>query len=149
MVALIIISNGVMVGFQSDEEHSTWPGLDYLEVGFALFLILEILLRMALMQGVKFFFCGPECWWNYFDVILAASGLVDMALHLGREESGDVFATSLLRFCRLIRLVRIVKVFRLKIMKDLRLMVKGLVAGIKTLIMAFILLFTSLRALPR
>ncbi|CAK9030891.1 unnamed protein product [Durusdinium trenchii] len=94
LVALIIISNGVMVGFQSDEEHSTWPGLDYLEVG--------------------------------------------------REESGDVFATSLLRFCRLIRLVRIVKVFRLKIMKDLRLMVKGLVAGIKTLIMAFILLFTVL-----
>ncbi|CAK9012679.1 unnamed protein product [Durusdinium trenchii] len=144
LVALIIISNGVMVGFQSDEEHSTWPGLDYLEVGFALFLILEILLRMALMQGVKKIFCGPECWWNYFDVILAASGLVDMALHLGREESGDVFATSLLRFCRLIRLVRIVKVFRLKIMKDLRLMVKGLVAGIKTLIMAFILLFTVL-----
>jgi len=30
----------------------------------------------------------------------------------------DVFATSLLRFCRLIRLVRIVKVFRLKAMKD-------------------------------
>lgn len=29
----------------------------------------------------------------------------------------DVFATSLLRFCRLIRLVRIVKVFRLKVMK--------------------------------
>ena len=52
----------------------------------------------------------------------------------------DVFATSLLRFCRLIRLVRIVKVFRLKAMKDLRLMVKGLVAGIKTLVLAFTLL---------
>ena len=29
------------------------------------------------------------------------------------------------RFCRLIRLVRIVKVFRIKMMRDLRLMVKG------------------------
>ena len=60
----------------------------------------------------------------------------------------DIFGTSLLRFCRLIRLVRIVKVFRLKFMKlgtknealrtclrrDLRLMVKGLVAGIRALL---------------
>ena len=35
----------------------------------------------------------------------------------------------LLRFCRLIRLVRIVKVFRIRIMRDLRLMVKGAVFG--------------------
>lgn len=67
-----------------------------------------------------------------------------MSLMTAGGDEHDVFATSLLRFCRLIRLVRIVKVFRLKAMKDLRLMVKGLVAGLKTLVMAFLLLFTVL-----
>jgi len=37
-----------------------------------------------------------------------------------------------------------VKVFRLKCMKELRLMVKGLVAGLRTLLLAFALLFTVL-----
>lgn len=50
---------------------------------------------------------------------------------------------SLLRFCRLIRLVRVVKVFRLNYMKELRLMVKGLVGGIRTLLLSFALLFAG------
>lgn len=44
------------------------------------------------------------------------------------------------------RLVRVVKVFRLKMMKDLRLMVKGLIAGIRTLTLAFTLLFAVVYA---
>ena len=36
------------------------------------------------------------------------------------------------------------KVFRIKFMKDLRLMVKGLIAGIRTLTLAFLLLFAVL-----
>lgn len=55
-----------------------------------------------------------------------------------------MFGASLLRFCRLIRLVRVVKVFRLNYMKELRLMVKGLVGGIRTLLLAFALLFAVL-----
>ena len=36
-----------------------------------------------------------------------------------------------------------VKVFRIKVMQELRLMVKGLVAGIRTLALAFVLLFVA------
>ena len=76
-----------------------------------------------------------------------------MVIQFSTDQRVDFFGTSLLRFCRLIRLVRIVKacahaklcvprqvcfcsaaqVFRLKFMRDLRLMVKGLIAGIKRL----------------
>jgi len=69
---------------------------------------------------------------------------VDTALQLVWQSSADIEGASLLRFCRLLRLARIVKVFRLKLMKDLRLMVKGLIAGIWTLSLAFVLLFAVL-----
>ena len=144
LVACVIIANGIMIGFQTDPEYRDWDGWIWIETAFALFLIAEIILRMLFMQGRRMFFCGQECAWNYFDMVLAVSGLVDVSVQLVGLDMPDVFATSLLRFCRLIRLVRIVKVFRLKAMKDLRLMVKGLVAGIKTLVLAFTLLFTVL-----
>lgn len=144
LVAFIIISNGVVVGFQADPEYADWHGWLAVESAFAFFLIAEILLRMVVIQGCRQFFSGQEWPWNFFDLLLAASGLADVCIQLAGADMPDVFATSLLRFCRLIRLVRIVKVFRLKAMKDLRLMVKGLVAGVKTLVLAFTLLFTVL-----
>ena len=65
-------------------------------------------------------------------------------LQIVAQQASDIAGTGLLRFTRLIRLARIVKVFRLKIMKDLRLMVKGWIAGLRTLVLAFTLLFAVL-----
>lgn len=114
-----------------------------MEAVFASFLVLEILTRMHLL-GCRGFWWGEETSWNFFDLFLAMTGCVDIIVQqVGQMDSG-IFGTSLLRFCRLIRLVRIVKVFRLKAMRDLRLMVKGLIAGIRTLILAFTLLFSVL-----
>eukprot|EP00439_Symbiodinium_sp_Y106_P037866 s762_g4.t1 len=105
------------------------------------------------------YWAGDERIWNWFDIFLALSGITDVALQWVTQTDSDMFgtlarsvsdalvhffSTSLLRFCRLIRLARIVKVFRLKFMKDLRLMVKGWIAGIRTLALAFTLLFVVL-----
>ena len=90
------------------------------------------------------YWCGPERFWNWFDLFLAATGVADIVLQVASDGQTDIFGASLLRFCRLIRLVRIVKIFRVKFMKDLRLMVKGLIAGIRTLALAFALLFAVL-----
>ncbi|CAE7405942.1 CAC, partial [Symbiodinium pilosum] len=140
-VAVLIIANGVMIGFQTDMRYQAWEGWVYLEAAFGSFLLLEIALRMHLLR-CREFWCGQERYWNFFDLFLAATGIIDMGVQLVSQQRSDFFGTSLLRFCRLIRLVRIVKVFRLKFMRDLRLMVKGLIAGIKTLILAFTLLFS-------
>lgn len=142
-VAMLIIANGIMIGIQTHDVVADWSGWAYMEMTFAGFLILEIGLRMHLLQ-CKRFFCGPERFWNYFDIVLATTGVVDIVAQATHLSESDIFGTSLLRFCRLIRLVRIVKVFRLKFMRDLRLMVKGLVAGIRTLALAFSLLFCVL-----
>lgn len=142
VVALLIVANGVMIGFQSDPGYENWPGWPFLELGFTSLLIFEVLLRMYWLKCGRYW-CGPESPWNWFDTFLVAVGISDFCLQLFGTDASIQHA-SLLRFCRLIRLIRIVKVFRIRIMRDLRLMVKGLIAGIRTLLLAFVLLFTVL-----
>jgi len=138
-VAILIVANGLMIGFQTDPSYESWNGWIYFEMVFGFFLVLEIVMRMSFLKCRKYW-CGPDRYWNWFDLVLAAAGIADLTIQFITASSG-LGGTSLLRFCRLIRLVRIVKVFRIKAMKDLRLMVKGLVAGIRTLLLAFTLLF--------
>lgn len=141
LVAVLIVANGVMIGLQTDPFYEIWEGWAYVELGFALFLFLEIVLRMHFLT-CRGFWCGEDRFWNWFDVVLCTTSVADVAVQFASTSPTDIGGRelSLLRFCRLIRLVRIVKVFRLKFMKDLRLMVKGLVAGIRTLVLAFTLL---------
>jgi len=145
-VAVLILANGIMIGFQTDPLYQDWEGWVYLELAFAIVLLLEIFLRINLLR-CRTYWCGPERYWNWFDIFLTMTSAVDVVIQLGAQQMSDIAGTSLLRFTRLIRLARIVKVFRLKIMRDLRLMVKGWIAGIRTLILAFTLLFTVLYVL--
>ena len=82
--------------------------------------------------------------WNWFDSFVTCIGIADVAWQLLSKDPPDIAGTLLLRCFRLVRLARVVRVFRLKIMSDLRLMVRGLVAGIWTLALAFCLLFAVL-----
>ena len=116
-------------------------GWIYLETAFFVILFLEILLRIHLLR-CRTYWCGSERYWNWFDIFLAVTSGTDLLLQFIQQQASDIAGTGLLRFTRLIRLARIVKVFRLKIMKDLRLMVKGWIAGLRTLVLAFTLLFT-------
>ncbi|CAJ1353834.1 unnamed protein product [Effrenium voratum] len=143
-IAILIVGNGVMIGFQTDPNYADWNGWIFIELFFGAFLVLEIMARMHLLRCWPYW-CGPEKLWNWFDLFLACTSLTDLGLLLAAgNDKTEASGTSLLRFFRLIRLVRIVKVFRIKFMRDLRLMVKGLVAGIRTLVLAFMLLFTVL-----
>lgn len=141
-VALLIIANGIMIGFQAHPNFEDWDGWPWLEVMFVIALVLENVLRIRLL-GLRLFFCGNDRIFNWFDFFLSLTGLADLLISHLSEES-DMFGVSLLRFCRLIRLVRVVKVFRLRCMKELRLMVKGLVAGFRTLCLSFVLLIAVL-----
>eukprot|EP00913_Durusdinium_trenchii_P023569 g22144.t1 len=102
IVALLIVGNGVMIGFQTDpccEDLSVWP---YIELAFALLLVIEILLRVHLLR-CRQYWCGQDKFWNWFDLFLVGVGIADLTLQWVGTES-DVQGTSLLRFCRLIRL---------------------------------------------
>ncbi|CAE7737295.1 Cacna1c [Symbiodinium sp. CCMP2592] len=144
-VGFLILANGILIGLQTDPTFEDWPHWVYVEMVFNFFLVLEVTLRLCI-EGCRDFWCGVERTWNWFDMVLMCTGIVDTSLGLlwSASEIEAIEGASLLRFCRLLRLARIVKVFRLKLMKDLRLMVKGLIAGIWTLSLAFVLLFAVL-----
>ncbi|CAE7473286.1 Catsper1 [Symbiodinium sp. CCMP2456] len=142
-VAILILANGIMIGFQTDPMYEHWQGWIHIETAFAILLVLEILLRILVLR-CRTYWCGSERYWNWFDVFLAVTSVTDLVFQYVGQQTRDIAGTGLLRFTKLIRLVRIVKVFRLKMMKDLRLMVKGWIAGLRTLVLAFTLLFTVL-----
>ncbi|CAE7337534.1 unnamed protein product [Symbiodinium necroappetens] len=143
LIALIIIANGISIGIQTDPLYEGWPYWMYVELGFVVLLSIENLTRTAVL-GCRDFWCGAERGWNWFDSFVTSIGVADVSWQLLATDSPDIAGTLLLRCFRLVRLARVVRVFRLKIMSDLRLMVRGLVAGIWTLALAFCLLFAVL-----
>ena len=99
---VLIIANGIMIGFQTSPQYEDWDGWIYLESAFIIFLLLEMGLRMRLLR-CKNYWCGVDRLWNFFDSFLAASGIADIAVQAFSHQNPDIPATSLLRFCRLIR----------------------------------------------
>ncbi|CAL1133738.1 unnamed protein product [Cladocopium goreaui] len=143
MITWVIIANAVMMGIQMDPEYSDWGGFFWCELAFTSLLLLEVAIRFMIL-GWRQFFCGQQVFWNLFDLFLLGCALTDVTKEAITEASHALNGSSLLRLCRLVRLVRIIKAFRLKFMGELRLMVKGLVAGLRTLSLAFTLLFVVL-----
>eukprot|EP00913_Durusdinium_trenchii_P032273 g30218.t1 len=102
----------------------------------------EAFIRLWIL-GQQEYFCGIESNWNYFDLFLLVTSIVDVCMTLITDASAES-PTQLLRAFRLARLTRMFKVFRLKFIKELQLMVKGLLGGLRTLVCAFALLFVVL-----
>ena len=115
-VAMLVVSNAFILGLQTDEEWEDWDGWQWIEVVFTLVFCVEILVRIRLV-GLKYYFCGTESTWNYFDIFLVFAGLIDILLTSVVAES-EAAATQLLRACRLVRLTRMFRVFRFKFIKD-------------------------------
>lgn len=101
-VQVLIIANGIMIGFQTSPQYEDWDGWIYLELTFIIFLLLEMGLRIRLLR-CKNYWCGADRLWNFFDCFLALSGIADIAVQAFSHQNPDLPATSLLRFCRLIR----------------------------------------------
>jgi len=143
VVLFIILANGIMIGIQSDPKNASWSGWWWFELAFAIFLVLEFIIRI-LVCGCYEHFYGPERYWNFFDILFIAAAIADLLLEIVGGEDSTVAISTLLRMSRLARVTRIMKVFRLHWMKELRLMLKGLVGGFRTLVTAVCLLFAVL-----
>lgn len=142
-VALLIMANAILLGIQTDESLQDWPWWPVIEVGFTGAMLCETIFRVCVL-GRNEYFCGVESSWNYFAVFLLTTSIVDIILTFATAENGASSPTQLLRAFRLARLTRMFRVFRLKFIKELQLMIKGLVGGLRTLVLAFALLFVVL-----
>lgn len=135
-VGFMILLNGALIGIQSDESIALWQGWTWLEVCFCLFFGTEFALRVS-VAGFKGHFCGDDASWNIFDFTILVFAVFD--LFASFAGSG-----TLLRLVRLTRLSRVFRMFRLNMLKELTLMLKGLLGGFKTLGWAMVLLLSSI-----
>jgi len=82
--------------------------------------------------------------WNWFEAVLVLLAITDVALTLLAAVSPHNVSFSLLRLMRVARLTRIMRMLRIKAFKELTLMLKGLLGGLRTLIWATLLLIVAM-----
>jgi len=143
VVAFMILANGLVVGIQTDTRVEDWQGWVVLEVVFTSFFLAETCLRMY-FSSCREYFCGHELSWNILDMCLVLAGVIDCLMSLSDLNDSAVFSTTLLRLVRLARLSRVVRFCRLKCLKELQLMIRGLLGGGRTLCWAFSLVLGAL-----
>lgn len=146
----VIILNGMTIGLSVDV---AWPGFTFIELFFSIFFFFEIVSKMAI-HNPKVFYFGPDRVWNMLDTCIVALATMDTAVLLAEQvaptnssgaatnQLNSVAFIRLARLARLARLMRLLRVLRLRVFRELMLMVKGVMAGLKTLFWAiFLLLF--------
>eukprot|EP00927_Polykrikos_kofoidii_P038332 TRINITY_DN3266_c0_g2_i2.p1 TRINITY_DN3266_c0_g2~~TRINITY_DN3266_c0_g2_i2.p1 ORF type:complete len:806 (+),score=128.74 TRINITY_DN3266_c0_g2_i2:285-2702(+) len=140
-ICTVIFANGIVVGLSSDVD---WDGFQIVEWLFLGVFALELLLKLG-FTGLKSHFCGPGSVWNIFDLFVLLFGGLDAAFStIVPEKSSNINGASIVRLVRLARLSRLVRLLRLRVFKELLLMIKGIIAGLRTLFWAMVLLFMGL-----
>jgi len=147
IVGVFILLNGITIGLEAErasENHRLGTSWFWLDVAFTTFFASELAMKFV-VRGGHWFLWSPERWWNVFDTALVLLGLVDLLLVVLID--GEAYGTrifSILRIIRVGRLTRLFSVLRLKHMKELTLMVKGVFAGMRTLLWAILLLLFTI-----
>eukprot|EP00929_Paragymnodinium_shiwhaense_P017651 TRINITY_DN12719_c0_g1_i2.p1 TRINITY_DN12719_c0_g1~~TRINITY_DN12719_c0_g1_i2.p1 ORF type:complete len:914 (-),score=178.14 TRINITY_DN12719_c0_g1_i2:84-2756(-) len=139
VVGLVIVVNTLTIGIGSDVDSEFLAGL---EKFFTAIYAIELLSKLA-ARGLVNYFTGDGRLSNIFDFLVTGMAVCDEVTKvlfaeasLGAE--GSVMTLS--RMARVARVVRVGRVFRLRFFTELRLMVKCMFTGFKTLAWALVLL---------
>merc|ERR1719330_585564 len=119
-----------------------WRGWLPVETFFTTFFFLEICLKLYL-AGCSRYCGGPDSLWNWFDVSIVTSALIDLILtSMVQSEKGlnNIMVFRVARLARLTKMMRLLRLLRLRVFKELALLVKGVIAGLRTLFWAIVLL---------
>eukprot|EP00928_Gymnodinium_smaydae_P024663 TRINITY_DN19893_c0_g3_i1.p1 TRINITY_DN19893_c0_g3~~TRINITY_DN19893_c0_g3_i1.p1 ORF type:complete len:737 (-),score=90.19 TRINITY_DN19893_c0_g3_i1:36-1925(-) len=145
MVAIVIIVNSISIGISLDfaPESPLWR---VLEIAFTSFFVLELILKCYVF-GIAEYFVGMDWKWNLFDFVIVCFALYDILMMLMNIEKGTLGQLTLLRVARLLRITRLVRLFRIKALRELTLMLNGILSGLRTLLWSFVLLIFLVYAL--
>lgn len=115
---------------------------------YAGLFFIEVVLRI-LAEGKPFFWSSPNVAWNYLDILINITSVLNLATFLtglGQDVTSDTFKASgnvriirILRLTRVIRVVRIVKIVRF--IRALRSLVHSIFGTMKVLLWSVLLLF--------
>jgi hypothetical protein len=118
------------------------------EIYFLIFFTGEFLVKVKVFS-CQVLLCGRDKWWNFFDLFCIATAMLDMGIMYGYKLVADssgaavpkIEGLMLIKMLRLARLARLVRLLRFKIFNELKMMVQGVVSGVRVLCWAIVLLF--------
>jgi len=144
--ASVIMLNALVIGLSSDVE----PDSDawwYTEIACTVFFTAELIYNMRL-SGCLRFFRGKQWAWNNFDFVVVFIALFDLVFTAAFRIVGptgpggpDTSSFTIIKMARLGRLARLVRVLRFQLFRELRSMIEGVLAGLRVLFWAIVLLF--------
>ncbi|CAE7552527.1 CACNA1F [Symbiodinium natans] len=142
--AFVILANAVVIGISADD-HPDAPGWQVLELMFTLIFTFEALLRMR-WTGCRVYLTGPDAGWNYFDMLCLTCAYTDLIITgivqaTAEGEGPALSAIMLIKILRLARVCRIIRVMRFGAVRELRVIILGVLSGVRVLFWAIVLLF--------
>lgn len=145
---MVILLNAILISFMSDQEmkHPGAPtpyALMMIELGFACFYAVELLLKLAVHR--LYFFINDDMRWNIFDISLVVFSGVEITSSFVMFSEGVAREGMNLTFLRLLRLYKIAKVLRvlrtLRFFRELRLMLDCVLGSVLNAIWCIAMLF--------
>jgi len=136
-----IVANTMSLGVSCDlaPQWIGWLAIDGL---FAFIFTAEVLIKLCI-HGLRKYFCGPDRFFNLFEVSLAALAILEIVLAVislqADISSGQVL--SLFRIVRLFRVFRVFRLIRLEVFNELKVMIRGTIGGMRTLMWSCVLIF--------
>ncbi|CAE7462817.1 cac [Symbiodinium sp. CCMP2592] len=146
---LVIVVNILLIGVSvnnqsamSEEDKQMWQAV---EITFLSFYLLEAFGKMF-VYSFRWYFCGPDKWWNIFDFCCILLSMADVSIFLYvqlqqvKDNPLDLQVVMLIKMLRLARLARLIRTLRFEIFYELKLMVLGVISGMRVLGWAMVLL---------
>mmetsp|Transcript_27688 Transcript_27688/g.50598 ORF Transcript_27688/g.50598 Transcript_27688/m.50598 type:complete len:431 (+) Transcript_27688:1106-2398(+) len=138
----MILASTASIGMSADdalrselEDRSVSEAWAYVELGFSLFFIFELLVRFVAERVL--FFIGPLWRWNLFDAILVALSIFDLAMNGVHNEGGsNMTSARILRMTRSVRILRLVRTAR--DFQSLRVVVLAIIGSMISLVWTFL-----------
>jgi len=142
--AIVILINAAVIGFSTDHANlsGVWQGFEYF---FLVFYSGEIFAKLFLF-GPRWFWTGPDRIWNIFDAVCLVLSLGDavistmLLMDSSMEAPVDLTTLMLIKMMRMSRLFRLVRTLRYEIFNELKVMVLGVISGMRCLLWAMVLL---------
>lgn len=144
----LVLLNAISLGIQTDWQArnvtgDTTTGFRVVDGLFCVLFTTELLLKMWSYRCE--FFQMPNLGWNAFDTVLVTSQLVDEMTALVVVDKSVTSGTpnlSIMRMLRILRLIRVMRLMRvLRLIGELRTLVMSIMASLKSLVWAMLLLF--------
>ena len=147
--ATAILSNSLLIGVQvhyaAQSIGKPLPPVFFIaEQVYALLFLVELVMRI-LAEGMPFFWSSPNVVWNYLDVLIILTSVLNLVSEVASMNtdadalmSGNVRIIRILRVTRVIRVVRVVKIVRF--IRALRSLVHSIFGTMKVLMWSVMLL---------